>query len=361
MTTGFTDREVMTTADGDRIVIWSRPVLQPRGVVTLFHGVGEHAGRYLGVVDALADAGYAVIAPDQLGHGATARLGAGFGALGVEANARVLRSMREVADLAGDRYPGVPLILIGHSWGSLLGQQAIQPHPSRGRRYAAVVLSGSTLAVPGFLNGGNLNAKYETWRTRLTKRRDVLAAARRGEPDNPRLFDWLSRDPAVAEAFASDPDTFNIIERPVWQLREGLQLLSVPACPLSRKSPGDIPILLLSGTEDALGFGARGPKALAAAYRRIGAHSDVTLRLYEGARHEVFQETNRAEVIADLVAWLNARFPVRSTGADAARSAATQPSLDGVAQPAADTSFHATAQPASQPAAQPEEAPRHAR
>lgn len=287
-TSGFTDHEIHRTRDGDELVVHTRLVDEPRGVVLLAHGVGEHARRYGALATALAEAGFSVLAPDQLGHGLTALRGRGLGNLGPGGIVRARRALEDVARRTRSQAPRVPLILLGHSWGSLLAQQLLN---RMGHSLNAVILTGTTLPVPGLINAGNLNARY-------------------AEHDSSGLA-WLSRDELQRERFAADPLCFDIAQQPAWTPLQSLQLAQFPRHRLDPKGPGDVPILILGGSEDPLGYGSRGPKVLERAFRRWGGCSDVTLRIYPNARHEVFFEENRDEVTRDVIDWLTTRFPVR--------------------------------------------------
>lgn len=88
-----------------------------------------------------------------------------------------------------------------------------------------------------------------------------------------------------------------------------LQLAHIPPRAASGKID-DVPVLIMAGSEDSIGFGERGPRALARLYRKRSKLSDVTLKIYPEARHELLNELNRDEVIADIVAWLDARIPL---------------------------------------------------
>lgn len=283
--TGFDAETSIRTLDGDELVLHLREVPSPTAAALIVHGAGEHAGRYGRLAEALAGVGIASIAPDQLGHGQTGRRGRGLSNLGPGGNARALRALADAADEARRRYPDLPLILFGHSWGSLLGQKLLELQP---RRFSACILSGTSLAMPGFTNTGRLNKQFE--------------------PDPTGLL-WLSRDPDERRAFAEDPDCFDIAEQPIWTPIQSIQLLGLPPLPV-RPGAGDVPVLIINGSDDPVGHGRRGATALAWAYRHLAGRSDVTLRIYEGARHEVLNETNRDEVTADLLAWLAARFPL---------------------------------------------------
>lgn len=274
-----TAEHVLVDSDRVPVTVYEWRTDEPRAVVHIVHGVGEHARRYAALAERLTAAGYAVYADDHRGHGATGEAHLGIGHLGPRAIRGAMASVQEVAEDLRLRHPSLPLVLLGHSWGSLMGQKLI----ARGV-YDAAVLSGTSLAVPGYLNSGDLNKPW------------------RGQGGTG--LEWLSRDPAAAEAFAADPWCFDIAEKPAWNTVQALALVGRPP----RSMPRDIPILIMGGSEDTLG-GARGMSALARAYRERSHLTDVSLAVYEGARHEIFNETNRDEVIGDLIAWLDAHVP----------------------------------------------------
>lgn len=261
---------------------------EPRGVVQLLHGVGEHAGRYGAVIDALTVAGFHVYADDHRGHGRTGIRQHGgpakLGRLGPGGLRAAVAACWQLTGIIRTQHPELPLVLIGHSWGSFLSQMLVNQHPEA---YDAVVLTGSALRTPGDLNAAPLNARW-------------------AGPDAHGL-EWLSRDPAVWEAFRDDPLT---TETPLLKLFgpiEALRLYGRPARDLGR----DIPVLLMVGGDDPVG-GPRSVHKLADAYRTRSGLTDVTTLVYPDARHEIFHELQAESVRADLLAWLDARVPVRA-------------------------------------------------
>ncbi|NQX15319.1 alpha/beta fold hydrolase [Rathayibacter sp. VKM Ac-2857] len=262
---------------------WAHP--RPKAVVQIAHGVGEHSGRYVELAEALVAAGYAVAADDHRGHGRTGleqhggdvaelgRLGPGGLRAAEEAINRLTR------ELAGENC-GVPIVLLGHSWGSLMAQRIVD---HRSADYAALILSGTAYRLPGYMNAGDL--------------------ARRHRVAGGLGLEWLSRDPEVWQLFHDDPLTFTTPLAKRIGLRETLRLIGRPA----RRPEHPLPLLLVVGADDTLG-GERSVRALAQAYRRRAGYTDVSVRVYPEARHELFQELNRVEVTADLVDWLDQRF-----------------------------------------------------
>jgi alpha-beta hydrolase superfamily lysophospholipase len=260
-----------------------------KGVVQLAHGIGEHAGRYAHVAAALSAAGYAVYANDHRGHGQTglAQWGgdvAKLGRLGPGGLRATVEDMRQLGGILRDRHPSAPLILLGHSWGSLMAQRLINAHAGA---YDGVVLTGTAYRMLGSMRSGNLNARHRKLGT--------------------TGHEWLSRDVAVHTAFADDPLTFAADTVQKLGIVDAARLLGRPARNLER----DLPVLIQIGSDDSLG-GEKSVAKLANAYRTRSGLSDVTVLLYPGARHEIFNELNQDEVLADLVAWLNTRFDTRA-------------------------------------------------
>jgi alpha-beta hydrolase superfamily lysophospholipase len=268
-------------AHGVEIVYSTWRAGRPKGIVQIAHGVGEHSLRYERLAQELVRAGWTVVANDHRGHGRTG-LGqwdgdhAKLGRLGVGGLRAAIDVVEQMTAVARQETPGVPLVLFGQSWGSLMAQRILN---TSSESYDGVVLSATAYRLPGWMNGGDLN-----------KRHAALG---------PTRFEWLSRDRAVADAFDADPLTVDADVMGLFGLPDTLRLLGVPR----RGIPHDVPVLLQVGSDDSLG-GPRSVEKLAAAYRRRGGLTDVVVRVYEGARHEIYNETNRDEVVADLVAWL---------------------------------------------------------
>lgn len=256
----------------------------PHAVVQISHGVGDYALRYAAFARVLAANGFAVYADDHRGHGQTGVRQHGgdlskLGRLGPGGLRATEAAILQLTDIIRQRHPGLPVAMYGHSWGSLMAQRSLNEHP---RAWQAVVLSGTALRTPRFMESGPLNKRWA------------------GEGANG--FEWLSRDGAVSAAFLADPLCFEANIMKLFGLADGLRLFGTPAEGLAP----EVPILIVSGADDPLSRGD-GLRRLAEAYRARGVR-DVTLRLYPGARHETLNETNAAEVTADIVTWLTDRL-----------------------------------------------------
>lgn len=283
----------------------------PRAVVQLLHGVGEHAGRYGALIEALTADGYTVYADDHRGHGRTGMTqhdgdASRLGTLGPGGLRAAEAAVWQLTQLIREENPGLPLVLLGHSWGSFLSQMLLNKHPDA---FDAVVLSGSALRWPGSLNSGDLNARWN--------RPGALGT------------EWLSSDPAVGRAFLDDPLTTSTPLLKLFGPIDTLRLIGRPRRDLGR----DIPTLLMVGRDDSVG-GPRSVHRLAEAYRTRSGFTDVTTLVYPDARHEIFNERVQAEVRADLLAWLGRRFAERGALRD---DAAGSPAVaDAEAAPAAE-------------------------
>ncbi len=266
--------------------VW--PVTNPRAIVQIAHGVGEHAQRYAGLAAHLNDDGFAVYADDHRGHGRTGMEqwdgdSSRLGRLGIGGLRAATAAVHQFSGNIRTENPGLPLVILGHSWGSFMVQMILDRHAAD---YDFAVLSGSAYRLPGYLNSGDLNKRYAGTGT--------------------TGMEWLSRDPAVAQAFVDDPLTTSTPLAKLFGPADTLRLIGRPARHLGR----DIPLLLQVGGGDPVG-GERSVRRLERAYRERSGLTDVTTIVYPDARHEIYNETNRAEVMADLTAWLDARIARR--------------------------------------------------
>lgn len=259
-----------------------------RGVVQLLHGVGEHAGRYARTIQVLVEAGFHVYADDHRGHGRTGIRQHGgpakLGRLGRGGLRAAVDACRQLTEIIRAEHPDLPLVLLGHSWGSFLAQMLLNRHPEA---YDAVVLTGSALRTPTDLNPRPLNARWKG--------------------PHAHGLEWLSRDEAIWAAFRDDPLTTEVPLLTLFGPIEAARLYGLPKKDLGRR----MPVLLMVGGDDPVG-GPRSVHKLADAYRTRSGLTDVTTLVYPDARHELFNELQQDDVRADLVAWLDARLPAQA-------------------------------------------------
>ncbi|MGZ4551106.1 MAG: alpha/beta fold hydrolase [Blastococcus sp.] len=303
MTTTSGELHLLQTVDGSRVRYrrWL-PDGDLRATIQLVHGASEHSGRYGRLAAALTAAGFGVWAMDLRGHGRTAEstgIGRFGGGLGVDTVLDDVQALHLVID---DEHPGVPRVLLGHSMGSII---ALASAERDGRGLAGLVLSGPVGVAPQLAD--MVTALEEAIAAGAGDNAlDALGAFNQPFEPARTAFDWLSRDAAEVDAYVADPLCGDQIPLTV-AYAAGVFGLSVGAATPDAvaRLPEGLPVLLLSGERDPVGGEeAAQVNALAALLRDRGL--PVEQHVYPDARHEVFNETNRDEVTADLIAWLRA-------------------------------------------------------
>ena len=277
------------SADGTKIVAYRWEPEDDRGplaAVQLTHGMGEHAQRYDHVARALNEDRFVVYAQDHRGHGASADPDA-YGDLGEGGwNALVDDIGLLSAKIRAD-HPDLPLILLGHSMGSYAVQQYLLDHSADVdgavlTGTAAIDLLEPSLDLDQPLDLTVFNAPFQPARTD---------------------YDWLSRDEAVVDAYIADPGSgFGIDVESAKAMFVGARRLADPAQVAAMRS--DLPVYIAVGEADPVNGGLALLTPLTDRYQAAGL-TDVTVRTYPGARHEILNETNRDEVIAELNSWLD--------------------------------------------------------
>jgi len=279
---------------------------KPEAVVLIAHGMMETAARYRRLAESLTDAGYAVFAHDLRGHGETAGDVGKVGYCGKNGFDTMVEDIRVLVDRIRGEYPGLPVFLMGHSFGSFLTQKYISLY---GDTLDGVILSGTNYKQPpALLAAGRLIAGtavlFKGSRAKAPLLHDMSFGANIKGVQNPRTqLDWLSRDPVEVDAYIEDPFCGCVCSTGFY--RDMLRGLGGMCSDKAIASiPKDLPVYIFSGTEDPIGQWGQGPPKLADAYTRLGIR-DVTLKMYPEGRHEMLNETNRDEVIGDLIEWLD--------------------------------------------------------
>jgi len=257
---------------------------KPVGVVQISHGMGEHSLRYGDLAGFLNQAGFHVYANDHRGHGSTAKSKEALGNFGARGWDALVEDMARLTGLARDRERGLPVILLGHSMGSFATQAYLLDHSDL---LGAAVLSGSA-AVDKLQMSSSGDA-------------DLTAINREFEPAR-TPFDWLSRDNDEVDKYIADPLCgFGVIARSMATMAAAsLRIIDPAQLERIRK---DLPIRIMAGDKDPINHNLEWLRPVAERYRAAGI-KDVTEKFYRDGRHEMFNETNSAEVYRDLLAWI---------------------------------------------------------
>lgn len=301
--------EWLTAGDGHRIPCRHWPVAAPRAVVHIVHGMAEHSGCYEDVAPLLTAAGLAVFAHDHRCHGLSVSEGE-LGNVSLQQHwDGVCHDMAVVNAELHRRYPELPVVLLAHSMGSFVAQDFAQHHPDQ---LNLLLLEGSNFEPSWFTTAASWLAGFEAWRQGPNGRSPLIHALSFGGFNktvrNPRTaFDWVSRDTAFVDRYVADPLCGYQLSNGYWQqFLKGLARLYRPSS--LRRLRADMPVYLFAGECDPVGHMGRGVEKLARALKDAGCR-DVTLRLYPESRHDLLHETNRDEVLTDLLAWLKHQLP----------------------------------------------------
>ena len=250
-----------------------------RAVLQIAHGMGEHALRYREPLQPLLDAGIAIYANDHRGHGRTSP--ETLGDFGPGGFAALIDDMAVLSRLIRADHPGVPLILMGHSMGSFAAQ--------------AYVVAHSDL-IDGYILSGSAALDL------LQAPKEGLSAIGAGIAKQRTPFDWLSRDDAEVDKYIADPLCGFTVDQ------KGLASMFVAAAPALDpaqfgKIRKNLPVYVFAGDQDPINTNLTRLTPLVDRYRAFGI-VDIETDYYAGGRHEMLNETNRAEVVANLKSWI---------------------------------------------------------
>ncbi len=299
-------------SDGVSLAIYKwLPKTKPIAFIHIVHGMAEHALRYTEFAEEACKLGFGVYASDHRGHGKTAATGipnsTDKGLLGFLAEKdgffRVVEDQKEINSEIQKHYPNIPIIIFGHSFGSFITQRYIEQYSDT---VSACILSGSSGPNP-IVGIGTVLANLVTVFTGRKKYSKLLNALSFGSYNkgvkNPKTnFDWLSRDENEVKKYIEDELCGFICTSGFYQdLMKGLKTIHRKS--EIAKISNNLPILIASGDRDPVSSYGKTVKALCQIYKNKGIKS-VELKLYNGARHELLNEINKAEVKADIFNWI---------------------------------------------------------
>ena len=278
-------------------------------VFQIIHGMCEYIERYLPFIEYLTTKGFAVVGHDQLGHGQSINSEEDLGYVGEpDPNDLLIKDIHILRSITQKKYPDLPYFMCGHSMGSYLLRQYICIY-SKG--LAGIIILGTgymspceTLMSLGFLNFLAC-FKGMRHRSKLTKKISFeLGPYKKYDHENKDINNsWISRDPEIVKQYYADKKCqFDFTINGFFGLVTAIRYSCNPSN--VAKINKDIPILFVSGDKDPVGYNGEGVKKAYEIMKLIGS-VDVTLKLYEGSRHEVLNELNRDEVYEYILNWVN--------------------------------------------------------
>lgn len=285
------------------------PLRTPRAIVQVAHGFGEHSRRYLHLIDTLLEAGFVVCADDHVGHGLTGVASGTLGDPGTQGDDGwkvYLEDERSLRNLAAAEFPGLPFILLGHSWGSMIARGYAEAY---GEDLDALILCGVVAGMKGFdqmvtderfasdIHAGLGGEKAGEWLGILFDG----VNSRYGEVTHPNA--WIAVDPDVVLDHARDPfNCFDVTKQLVYDL--GRQYARLMDNAWAKKLPTRVPVYLFSGDMDPVGNYGEGLYHVANQLAETG-HC-VRVKSWSGYRHETHNERDiRDQVEGAIIAFIN--------------------------------------------------------
>lgn len=281
-----------------------------KAVFQIVHGMVEFIERYEDFGEYLTEHGFLVVGHDHLGHGESVNSREEWGYIAREQGSNCLvRDIHRVRVMTGRQNENLPYFMLGHSMGSYLLRKYVTRY-GEGLAGAIVMGTGDVPASKARLAMGMIRmmAAWKGWHFRcpLMEKAVFSGPFKRFNLDGtvPQKS-WLTRDVAVVKAYYGDPRcTFHFTLSGFYSLMETVCYDGIKEHTAS--IPGDLPVFLVSGACDPVGDLGKGVKRVRRKLKEAGVQ-DVTMKLYEGGRHEILNEINRETVYGDIVKWCRRR------------------------------------------------------
>ncbi len=281
------------------------PEGEVRAVVIIHHGMAEHINRYADYVKHLTDMGYAVFMHDMANHGKSNQKTELLGYFGEnDGYKNLVKDLKTVYDLAKKEFPDKKIIMFGHSMGSFIVRCFDCAYPGASDASVYMGTGGSNPAAGMGKAISNLIAsiKGSTYKSKMLDK--ITFGSFNKKTDKKTSFDWLTRDSAIVQKYIDDDycgflftvkGMNDLVNLNVWA--------NSAECYNTVKK--DLPILLVAGADDPVGAYSKGINEVADKMKASG-HTNVTVKLFPGCRHEVLNETNRQEVYEGIDEFLDA-------------------------------------------------------
>ncbi len=284
---------------------WSPDNSEVKGTLQVVHGMAEHSGRYEEFAEFLTEKGFILYANDHKGHGLT---GKNNKSLGFFANKngwlQVIEDVIELSKIVKKENPDTKHFMLGHSMGSFILRSVVA---IENKIADGVIVSGTNYKKGFVLSSGKFIAKLQGLFSGKRKKSIFLTKMsfkdynKNFEPKK-TVFDWLSRDYDKNYAYKKDPFCGIIMSN-----RFFVDIFSLIQFANSEKNmknvSKELPMFFIAGNMDPVGEFGKEVEAVYNKYKSLGV-KDIKLKLYDEGRHEMLNETNRQEVYADILSWL---------------------------------------------------------
>lgn len=303
------DEFILSATDEHNIFVrsWMPSRKKIKGIVHISHGMAEHSARYADTAEQLCAAGYMVFAHDHRGHGNSMRRSLAGQYAEKNGWSLVKSDLSLVQAHITNLHPDQPLFLLGHSMGSFISMSyLIDFNP----RLAGVILSGSNYDHPIRYRALKPVIKAEKLRIGAAGKSPLIefltfGSFNKGVTNPTTRFDWLSRDENEVAKYMSDEACGFLCTNQLWDdLTDGL--INISSNTQLTKIASNLPIYLFAGCKDPVGENSKGVRRLTHKLISTG-HTDVTCKLYPDGRHEMLNETNKADVVENLIAWMSTK------------------------------------------------------
>ena len=296
----------LLASDNTELYVHSWCVDAPKAVILLAHGMAEHSMRYAGFAEFLNANGISFYCHDQRGHGKTAGQALGKLRKGLDWKL-MLDDLFTIKKKLIDTTSHCPVILMGHSMGSFLVRCAVQVQPNM---FDGLIISGTGDSQGIIGKAGALLTKVlcsTGEHAPANMMQNMVFGGYNKAFTNPRTeFDWLSRDEAQVDVYIADPWCGFVCTNGFFhELLHGIQMAN-DSNGMSKMNK-TMPVYLFSGDQDPVGNMGKGVAKVKIALDKAGLQ-DVTMRLYAEGRHEMLNELNKAEVMNDILAWVEAKI-----------------------------------------------------
>lgn len=287
---------------------WSAD-MPPKGILQIAHGMVEYIERYEEFARYLNQYGFLVVGNDHLGHGESVHSREEYGYFQEKNGSDILVSdIHRLRERMEEQYPGVPYFLLGHSMGSFLVRKYLTQY---GSGLSGAILMGTGYQPTWLLKTGKalvtLGAAVKGWKSPALKINRMLFREGKQKGEEPDYSgSWLSKDEELVKKYKNDARSqFVFTLNGYYCLFDTVEYLNKKEH--LRKMDPDIPILLVSGSEDKVGANGRGVRYVYHTLKKLPVH-DVRMKIFEGDRHEILNETDRDKVYYAIRMWLQRKL-----------------------------------------------------